>query len=74
MIIKTLIISQITHLLSAIYIPDTFLKELDRLIYSFLPNDKPAKIKNETISAPLSEGGLKKIYIFTFHIAQNVCG
>ena len=71
MIIKTIIISQITHLLSAIYIPDSFLKELDRLIYSFLWNDKPAKIKNETISAPLSEGGLKMINIFTFHIAQK---
>ena len=71
MIIKTLIISQITHLLSAIYIPDKFLKEMDKLIFSFLWNNKPARIKRETITASISEGGLKMVDIFTFHSAQK---
>ena len=36
MIIKTLIVPQITQLLSTIYIPDYFLKELVGLLYGFL--------------------------------------
>ena len=71
MIIKTLLLPQITHLLSAIFIPDQFLKEVDRLFFSFLWNNKPARIKRDTITASISDGGLKMIDIFTFHTAQK---
>ena len=43
-IVKTLIVPQITHLLSTIYINNYFLKELDGLLYGFLWNDKTARV------------------------------
>ena len=71
MIVKTRIVPQITHLLSTIYIPDYFLQELDGLLYGFLWNDKIARVKKETVTAQISEGGLKMINIYSFHIAQK---
>ena len=53
------------------HIPESFLIELDKLVYSFLWNDKPARIKRETVSAPLNEGGLKMRDIARFHISQK---
>ena len=67
MIVKTLIVPQITHLLSTIYILDYFLQELDGLLYGFLWNDKIARVKKETATAQISEGGLKMININYIH-------
>ena len=45
-IIKTLVISKITHLLLNLPDPDeTFLKQLDKELFGFLWGDKPSKIK-----------------------------
>ena len=71
MIIKTLILSQITHLLSMIYTPPNILEKLDKLLFNFLWNDKPARVKRETIIAVSCEGGLKMPDVFAFHNAQK---
>ena len=71
MIIKTIALSQITHLLSTIYTPTHILQQLDKLIFNFLWHDKPAKIKRETIIAESFDGGLKMPDVFTFHNAQK---
>ena len=74
MIIKTLILSQVTHLLGMIFTPNSFLEELDKLIFNFLWNNKPPRIKRETIIATVKDGGLRMPDIYAFHIAQKVLG
>ena len=44
-IIKTLAIPQIQFLFNMIYIPDNIIKQIDNLVYIFLWNSKPPKIK-----------------------------
>ena len=66
-IIKTLIISKLTHLF--INLPDPpikFLKELEDHIYIFLWGSKTHKIKKSTMCKSYEEGGYKMIDIYTF--------
>ena len=72
MIIKTLILPQVTHLFGMTYTPQTFLDQLDKLIFSFLWGDKPHRIKRETIIAMIEDGGLKMPDIYSFHMAQKI--
>ena len=72
MIIKTLILSQVTHLFNMTYTPLKFLEQLDKLIYSFLWSDKPPRVKRETIIAKIEDGGLRMPDIFAFHSAQKI--
>ena len=72
MIIKTLILSQVTHLFSMIFTPMQFLERLDTLIFKFLWQNKPPRIKRETIIASIKDGGLRMPDIHAFHIAQKV--
>ena len=71
MIIKTLILSQVTHLLSMIFTPTRILEKLDKLLFKFLWHDKPARVKRETIIAETCDGGLKMPDVFAFHNAQK---
>ena len=72
MIIKTLILPQVTHLFSMTFTPQNFLVKLDKLIFSFLWRDKPPRIKRDTIIASIEDGGLKMTDIHAFHQAQKV--
>ena len=45
MIKKTLILPQVTHLFGMPYTPQTFLDQLDKLIFNFLWSNKPHRIK-----------------------------
>ena len=72
MIIKTLLLSQITHLLSMIYTPKSILDKVDNLMFKFLWNDKPPRIKRNTIIARIKDGGLKMPDIYSFHEAQKI--
>ena len=72
MIIKTLILLQVTHLFSMTYTPLKFLEQLDKLIFSFLWSDKPPRVKGETIIAKIEDGGLRRPDIFAFHSAQKI--
>ena len=71
MIIKTLILSQVTHLLSMIFTPLHIIKKLDNILFHFLWGDSPPRIKRETIVADTNDGGLKMTDVFSFHNAQK---
>ena len=72
-ILRTLILPQVQFLFSMIYIPDTILKKLDKLLFNFLWDNKPAKIKRCTIIAPIEQGGLAMIDVYEVHAASK-CG
>ena len=66
-IIKTLIVSKLTHLF--INLPDPpprFLKELDELLFKFLWGSKTHKVKKSVMCKPYEYGGYKMIDIYTF--------
>ena len=64
-IIKTLIIPQIHFLFAMIYIPENILQKIDKILFDFLWSSKPAKIKRSTIIAPIEEGGLGMVDVYT---------
>ena len=70
-IIKSLILSQFTHLFSMLYTPPYVLEKLKRLILNFLWNNKPPRVKYETMIANIKDGGLKLPDITSFHNAQK---
>ena len=71
-IIKTLAIPQIQFLFNMIYISDKVVKKIDELVYNFLWNSKPPKIKKSTIIAPIKEGGLGMIDTQTIHQSAKI--
>ena len=73
LILKTLVVPQIQFLLGLVYVPLKTLKEIDSILFKFLWGNKPAKIKRSTIIAPVSEGGLGMIDIYSTHSAAK-CG
>ena len=56
-----------------IVIPDTILKKLDKMLFDFLCDSKPAKVKRSTIIAPIEQGGLAMIDVYEVHAAA-ICG
>ena len=74
MIIKTLILPQVTHLLGMTFTPNSVLENIDKLCFNFLWNNKPPKIKRETIIATTQRGGLRMPDIYAFQQAQKVVG
>ena len=65
-VIKTNLISQCVHLLSTIPRSESFLKTLNTILYKFLWNGKPDKIRRSTISLSYMQGGMKMINIHNF--------
>ena len=66
-IIKTLIVSKLTHLL--INLPDPplrFLKELDTVIYRFLWGGNTHKVKKSIMCKSYEDGGYKMLDIYNF--------
>jgi hypothetical protein len=57
-ILNTLLLSQMLYIASVIHIPEWALVKYKQLITSFIWDNKPAKIKYETIIAPILQGGL----------------
>ena len=57
-IIKTLLLPQIQFLFSMLYTPNNIIKQIDEKLFNFLWDNKPAKIKRDTIIAPIKDGGL----------------
>ena len=55
-VLKTFIISQFQHVLSAIHIPEKYIKEINDIMFSFLWNGKKAKIKKSILCQPRSNG------------------
>ena len=67
-IIKSLILPQIIYLLSNLPSPpQTYLKEIDDLIFNFIWNNKRAKIKRSQLYLEYSKGGLgiPNVYVYS---------
>ena len=66
-VLKALVVSKLVYLF--INLPDPteqFLSDLDKMLYRFLWDDKPSKIKKTVVIKPYDEGGLKMINVFSF--------
>ena len=57
-VLETFIILQFQYVLSAIHIPEKYIKEINDIMFSFLWNGKKAKIKKSILCQPRSNGGL----------------
>ena len=69
-LIKSLLISQFNHLFISLPDPsDKLIKEMRNTMFEFLWNNKPDKIKRDTLCADFDEGGLKMIDIKAFIMA-----
>ena len=60
-IVNSLLISQLIYLATCYNIPETHIKELNKIIFSFLWNSKREKVKRVVIFNPISQGGLGMI-------------
>ena len=56
-----------------IYVPYNILLKLDELLFKFLWNNKPPKVKRTTIIAPIEDGGLGMVDVFEVHSTAK-CG
>ena len=66
-VIKSLVISKITHLLMNLPDPEeSFLKEFNKLLYHFLWNGKNDKIRRSGMCQTYETGGLKMVDIKRF--------
>ena len=69
-VIKTLLTSQLNHLFISLPNPnEDFIKKINTLLYQFLWNNKPDKIKRSIITKNYDEGGLRMIDIKNFMIS-----
>ena len=57
-IIKTLALSKLVFICSVINTPKDFCKEVNKIAFDFIWNNKPAKIKKTTLIEQKSVGGL----------------
>ena len=57
-IIKTLALSKLVFICSVISTPKDFSKEVNRIVFDFIWNHKPAKIKKNTLLKQKTAGGL----------------
>ena len=58
-IIKTFITSLFQLSISAVDIPETYIKEVESVIYAFVWNDKKERLKRRVLIKNKEEGGLK---------------
>ena len=71
-IIKTLVIPKIVYALSLIFCPTKILEKLDKILFSFLWDNKTPKIKRESIIANYCDGGLKMTDLFLVHESAKI--
>ena len=60
-IVKTLGLSKLIYNTSVLEIPDSYVKEINKLTFNFIWEGKPAKIKRKTIISDISQGGLRMV-------------
>ena len=68
-VLKSLALPQIFYLLLTLSAPHYCLKQVNNLIFKFVWNNKPDKIKRQTLIGPYEYGGLKIPDIFTIQEA-----
>ena len=66
-ILKSLVLPQILFLFNLIYVPKRVLDKIEKLFFNFLWNEKPSKIKRNTIVGPISSGGLIMVDIYMLY-------
>ena len=60
-IVKTLALSKLVYNCSVLDTPTDFAKEVNKVIFPFMWNFKPDKIKRKTLTGPISKGGLNTV-------------
>ena len=65
-VIKTLLLSKYIHLFTSIPTPKGCIKQVNDVLFKFLWNKKPDKVKRKTVCLDYLEGGLKMINIHQF--------
>ena len=69
-VIKTLLTSQLNHLFMSIPNPnELFIKKLNTLLFKYIWDEKPDKIKRDILYQPYDKGGLNMIDIKNFMFA-----
>ena len=72
-ILKSFIISQVSYLLSVLFVPYSILQKIDKLIFNFLWNGKTPKVRRDTIIGNINEeGGMKMPDIFSIHKTSKI--
>jgi hypothetical protein len=66
LIIKSLIVPIFTYVASACVVPEKYRKEIDSKCFKFIWNNKPDKVKRNTVVGKLGNGGLKMIDIQSY--------
>ena len=68
-VIKSLALSKLVHLLTALpNLTQSRLNELTSLFYNFIWNNKPDRVKRNTLIGDITQGGLNMIHIHSFNI------
>ena len=66
-VFKTLLITQLNHLFITLPTTDKYLKDINMLMYNFIWEDKPDKIKREISCLDYKLGGLKIPDLFSYN-------
>ena len=56
-----------------IYVPDNILKDIDNILFKYLWDNKPSKIKKTTLIAPIKECWFNMVDVFAVHTAAKCC-
>lgn len=62
-ILKTLAISKLVYLSSLLFVPDWFITRVNKLFLDFMWDGKPSKVKLDTITGDIADGGLKMPHV-----------
>ena len=69
-IVKTLALSKLVYNCSVLDTPTDFAKEVNKVIFPFIWNFKPDKINRNTLTGPISKGGLNMV---NFSLTSDRC-
>jgi len=72
LILKSLVLSKITHLLNVLPFPNVYMKELENLFYNFVWNSKTNKVKKSVFIQDFRSGGHKMIDIQAVNQTQKL--
>ena len=71
-ILKSLALPQLLYTFSVLYVPEDIIDKVDKMMFKFLWNGKPVKIKKTTIIADIQNGGLKMPDIRAMITSQKI--
>ena len=70
-IIKSLVLPKVIFLLSLVYVPKEVLDRINKILMDFLWRHKMPKVKKETITGLIVDGGLKMVDVHKMNIAAK---